>query len=592
MRLPLITLLLLLLQCPGLDLSAPLSWPTLGLVLVSGLKSWEARRAAEHRQVVLLQLLAIGLLAAQQPGLLSSLLQLITALCALAGLLARELGEVRPWRELLRRSVQLLSAALPLALVLFLLLPRIPPLWSHPSALGQRGSSGLSAELDPLGISALARVDAPAARMRIEGATLPSDNAYWRVLVHGNFDGRRWLQNPAALTTVKATEPASPGPLQWWTLEPSRTRAVPWDGASRPASANLQLQANGVLLLRQPPIQQRSLRLQTMSAPLAWQQEPPNQADLQWPDGQEPQLERLAAQWRALPSPQERLAAAERWFRSQPFRYSLEPGSYGTTGLDAFLFDRQVGFCGHYASALAALMRSADVPARVVSGYQGGRLVRPIGSRPYLEIRQSDAHAWVEVWLEPKGWTQVDPTTWIATSNDREQLRATGGRSPAWLQGLRWLQWQWWGLDLSWTQWWLGFDPSSRTEQLKQWFGDQQSLWGLVLLALSVLAVRAGLRWMRWSSRKRWGSPLERSVQLLEQLGCRPQPGESFACLCARTAAEHPLVADVVTAMAQIQQDLAHAPLSREERLKKQKTWSQLRNNVALQIKRSINQKI
>ena len=96
--------------------------------------------------------------------------------------------------------------------------------------------------------------------------------------------------------------------------------------------------------------------------------------------------------------------AVERWFKSQPFRYSLTPGSM--TDLDNFLFETQVGFCGHYASALAAVMRSADVPARVVSGYLGGRQIAPITGSPYLELRQSDAHAWVEVWLEGSGWQQ------------------------------------------------------------------------------------------------------------------------------------------------------------------------------------------
>ena len=119
---------LLVLQCSGLDLAWLLSWPTLGLVLVSSLKLLEARQPADHRLVALLQLLAVGLLAAQMPGLLASLLQLFTALFALAALLAQELGGALRWRRLLLRSGQLIAAALPLAAVLFLFLPRIGPL--------------------------------------------------------------------------------------------------------------------------------------------------------------------------------------------------------------------------------------------------------------------------------------------------------------------------------------------------------------------------------------------------------------------------------------------------------------------------------
>ena len=140
--------------------------------------------------------------------------------------------------------------------------------------------------------------------------------------------------------------------------------------------------------------------------------------------------------FRSLPSDRERLEALERWFRSQPFRYSLRPGS--VTDLDAFLFDRQVGFCGHYASAVAALMRSADVPARVVSGYLGGVQVQPIGGSAYLDLRQSDAHAWVEVWLEGSGWQQVDPTLWI------DRSAGNGSSEPAGVNGLVLSKRNWW----------------------------------------------------------------------------------------------------------------------------------------------------
>ena len=125
-------------------------------------------------------------------------------------------------------------------------------------------------------------------------------------------------------------------------------------------------------------------------------------------------MEALAAQWAALPRDVDRLAAAEAWFRSHPFRYSLAPGDLREIGLDGFLFDQQVGFCGHYASGFTALMRAAGVPARVVSGHTraAGRCNRLVAAL-ISEIRQSDAHAWSEVWLAGEGWRQVDPTVWV-----------------------------------------------------------------------------------------------------------------------------------------------------------------------------------
>ena len=129
------------------------------------------------------------------------------------------------------------------------------------------------------------------------------------------------------------------------------------------------------------------------------------------PTGQLPRLQELGASWRAYP------VIGIGWLRRilvSTSVLSLHPGAGPTGDFDAFLFDRQEGFCGHYAGAFAALMRAADVPSRVVSGYVGGRRVEPLGGPPYLDLRQSDAHAWVEVWLNGQGWQQVDPTRWAA----------------------------------------------------------------------------------------------------------------------------------------------------------------------------------
>ena len=557
------TVLLLVLQCPGLDLAWLLSWPTLGLVLFSSLKLLEARQPADHRLVALLQLLAVGLLAAQMPGLLASCLQLFTALLALAALLAQELGGVLRWRRLLLRSAQLMAAALPLAVVLFLFLPRIGPLWTTDLGSGQRAATGLSPDLDPLGIAELVRTDAPAARVSFSGA-LPLD-PYWRVLVHDRFDGRRWLRAPVAQRRQLLTPAVVSETTQWWSLEPARSRSVPWDGASLPASVDLQIQPDGELTLWQPPSQPRPLRLQLSSAPLAWQQQAPTGRELQLPRrSQLPRLDALAAQWAALPRDVDRLAAAEAWFRSQPFRYSWAPGDLREVGLDGFLFDQQVGFCGHYASGFTALMRAAGVPARVVSGYQGGRSVQPLGGSPYLEIRQSDAHAWSEVWLAGEGWRRVDPTAWIGggSAADREAVLGRGvarARLGLW----RWLQWQWWGLDLAWTRWWLGFDQTTQAAWLDQLLGSSPSWIGLLVLAGGASGLAIGLRVMRWSG---VAGPIERTLRLLETLHVTPRPGESFAALCHRAASAHTDLAVSLEAVADAHQQLAHAPLSRRER--------------------------
>ena len=579
--------ILLLLQCLGLNLSAPLTWPTWGLVICALLKRRESRRAADHRLVALLQLVSTGLLAAQMQGLLASVLQLLTVISALAGLLAHELGGVSSLPALLRRSLQLLVAALPLALVLFLFVPRIAPLWT--TDLGPRGGAvtGLSAQMDPLSISELVRSDAPAARVTLEEAEQLRPDAYWRVLVHEQFDGRRWRhQDPLPRRRPPQLPTLSAAPAQWWRVEPSSVRAVPWDGSAQPTASNQWVSPEGELLLDTSSRRPRSYRLERGSFAAAWQQRRPLPQERRLPPGQLPRLQALGRSWREQPLDRDRLAAAEAWFRSQPFRYSLQPGA--TLDLDAFLFDRQLGFCGHYAGALAALMRAADVPSRVVSGYQGGRVVMPLSGGPYLDLRQSDAHAWVEVWLTGRGWQRVDPTLWAVEGQQAVQSRdALASRSPGSLPWWRWLQWQWWGLDLAWTRWWLSFDQSSQATWLQALFGTQLRWAGMVAVGLAALAAGFGLMLLRggWPVLER--DPLRRSLKLLKQLGLAVRPGESFPALCHRAAKKHPELTETFQTMAEAQQHLTHAVLTPAQRRRQRQLWRQSRRQLRLSASRS-----
>lgn len=558
---------LLLLQCLGLNLSAPLSWPTWALVFCALFKLRECRRPFDYRLVALLQLTATGLLASQMQGLLATLLQLITVVLSLSGLLAHELGSTSSQQQLIRRSLQLFLAALPLAVVLFLFIPRLPPLWT--ADLGPRGGavSGLSPVMDPLAITDLAQSDAPAARMTLMGSSPPPMDGYWRVLVHEEFDGASWRHNDPALPRRSNQQPLSPDQRsQLWSVEPSSSKAVPWDGHSLPTATNQWLTREGELLLNQRPRQQRSYWLQPTLAAMAWKSQPPQPSELALPANQLPRLKELGLSWQELPSDEARLQAAEQWFRTQPFRYSLQPGA--SDNLDNFLFERQVGFCGHYAGGFTALMRAAGVPARVVSGYQGGRLIQPISGNDYLAIRQSDAHAWSEVWLRGKGWQRVDPTTWASqtgqgstTTTSRRQL--TSNSTVPWWQ---WLRWQWWGLDLAWTQWWLGFDQQSQNAWLRQLFGPQLRWLGIVVVLIAATVITLGLGVARLGQNQRQRNSLHLSLKLLKRVGFAPQPGETFAAFCHRTALQRPDLADILLQLAEAQQVLSYAPLEPNQR--------------------------
>ncbi|MBD2424003.1 transglutaminaseTgpA domain-containing protein [Cyanobium sp. FACHB-13342] len=537
---------------PGLDYGSPLGWLSAGLLLLAALKLAEARSVQERRLVSLLTLIGCGVQGAQQPELLPSVLQLLGTGLALAGLLALEVGEGLSWRAVLRRSLAVLLAALPMALLLFLLVPRLDPLWTAPSLRGPGAAvTGLSADLDPGSIASLANDEAPAARVSFSSATPPDPQGrYWRVIVHERFDGRRWsrLDEPAKATVPPANAPSSAadqaGPSQVWLVEPSPVHALPWAGTGQGSSSQLRVSRNGELRRQLPGRERLAYLLRDVDRPQAWQQRPPTLVDLSLPAGSNPQLESLGESWRTLPQPEQRLAAAQAWFTSHTFRYSRTPGALpARRGLDVFLFERREGFCGHYASAFTALMRSAGVPARVVSGYLGGRWVQPLGGTPYLDLRQSDAHAWSEVWLPNRGWQRVDPSAWVGSSASNPvgvvgSAAAGSSKLEGWRLGMQWLQWQWWGLDLAWNRWWLGFDQASQEALLRRLFGDQRQGLGLVLLGGAGGLLALGLGWLQWLQTPERGDRLERDLhavlRLLRRWGIEPAPGETFGQLCLR----------------------------------------------------------
>ena len=547
--------------CVGLDPGWLLGAFTLALVVVAALKLVEARDRAGRRLVALLQLVGCGLIAAQLPDLLPSLVQLLAAVLALAGLLQLESGQRLAWRVLLRRSVQVLAAALPMALVLFLLVPRIEPFSTGLSGPGARASTGLSDSLDPGSIAALVSDQAPAARVSFStNQPPPANQRYWRVLVHPRFTGSSWERDPEAETSRPGpglpTAQDIQGNDQIWLVEPSRFTAVPWDGDARPLDPNLRLEPNGELRLLRPALERRSYRLLEQAEPLSWQQQPPTWADLALPPGQNPRLVALGRSWADLPDPTARAQAAQAWFQSHNFRYTTTPGALpARDGLDAFLFERGEGFCGHYASAFSALMRAAGVPSRVVSGYLGGAWVQPISGASYLELRQSNAHAWSEVWLPNMGWQRVDPTTWVQGSEAARAIGPAAQAGQAWplAREWRWIQRQWWGLDMAWSRWWLGFDRGQQDALLSWLLGANRWAAGWLVLAGIGAGLACGL-WLMQHRRGGTADPLSRDLaellRLLQRLGIEPTPGETLQALTARAAQLNPTLAEPLAALA------------------------------------------
>jgi transglutaminase-like putative cysteine protease len=555
---------------------------SLSLLLLTALKLREAKQRREHRLVCLLQLVTAGLLGAQQSALGSSLLQGLAVLVALAGLLKLELGGITNLGTLLRRSGQLVLAALPMALVLFLLFPRLAP-FTNLGGLGQFGAAattGLSATLEPGTIATLTQDRSPAARVAFPGGgPPPTSQRLWRVLVHGQFDGQSWRSlnagtAGAGMAGAGGSDPIIGGPqtpvaTQVWLSEPNNFAEVPWSGAGLPLDRQLKVDGQGQLRYQGAVGARKLYSLAAETTAPAWRRQAPTTQDLQMTTGINPRLESLAASWRRQAAGDAKTAGgkngangakavtlAEAWFRQQGFRYSLNnPLLPQNAPLDALLFERRQGFCGHYASALSALMRATGVPARVVSGYRGGTWVVPLGGSAFLDLRQSDAHAWSEVWIDGEGWRSLDPTLWVLggpTLGDPSSpsVPATAPANPAATADpagpLDWIARQWWGLDLAWGQWWLGFDQSSQELLLQRLLGPYRDWAGALLVGAVALTLALGVAAYGWLRRRGEGDLLQQELnQLLRSCarsGLVPQPGETISQFGRRLRQARPLL--------------------------------------------------
>ena len=233
---------------------------------------------------------------------------------------------------------------------------------------------------------------------------------------------------------------------------------------------------------------------------------------LDLPAGFNPRTLELAAQMRRSPELAQAdapklVAAVMQRLRTGGYEYTLEPGVFGPNSADEFWFDRKAGFCEHIASSFVLLMRALDVPARIVTGYQGGDVNSVDGQ---WTVRQSDAHAWSEVWIAGQGWVRVDPTSAVAPGRTGTLMRlrpqpnvfsqAINTVSPTLSINLRAL---WEAANNNWNQWVLNYSQAKQMNLLRN-LGFESPSWedlSYVLIALVVLASLAGAVWTWWG---RW----------------------------------------------------------------------------------------
>lgn len=395
------------------------------------------------------------------------------------------------WRFQTKLAGSLLAQAIPVMLALFFLFPRVPgPLWGIPQD-AYKGMSGLSDAMEPGNISQLSLSGAIAFRAEFKGKVPPNSLLYWRGPVLWHYDGRSWrLSSPNLAIPRESLRVQGPPTLYSVTLEPHNR---PWllmldMPTSLPANAQF---SRDLQVLSRAPVRARmryagSSNFAYMLAENLSERE--RELALQLPDGGNPRSNALAQAWASAgKSPESIVQAALSMFREQAFVYTLAPPLLQQNPVDDFLFNTRRGFCEHYAGSFVYLMRAAGVPARVVTGYQGGE-VNPVGN--YLIVRQSDAHAWAEVWFKGRGWVRVDPTAAVAPQRIASGIFSALPQNDALpmlarkdFSLLRKLYLNWDALNNGWNQWVLGYDQKRQIELLQRLTGSQLS-WQDLAVAL------------------------------------------------------------------------------------------------------------
>ncbi|WP_255989398.1 transglutaminase TgpA family protein [Chitinolyticbacter albus] len=529
------------------------------LIALVSLKLLETTRARDVRILVLLGYFVTGSLF-----LVSQEFWMLAYAAGVALLLT---GQLFAWQrhdtplepEEYRRAARLLLEGLPVALLLFVLFPRLStPLWSMPQDK-PGASTGISDTMTPGSFSELTLDDSVAFRVDFIGRNPSRSELYWRGPVFERYDGKTWFQREFAPGPVP-TVVAEAAPLRYTMTQEPQQRS--WLFALDlptvlPADARL---SNRLQAMARRPIVNRARFELASSTQWRVSDDPSAPGALQLPSQGNPRARALAASWKALP-PKVRVARALEWLRSNGFVYSLAPPLLDSLDpVDQLLFSTREGFCEHYASAFAFLMRASGTPARVIGGYLGGEY-NPSGN--YWIVRQADAHAWVEVWLDGKGWQRVDPTSVVApmrisgglarSVRDADRLPLLLRENAAWLA--RWRQ-QWDGVVHVWNRWVVGYDTQRQMQLLNRlgidYLGSKSYLYwvagafGFVLLVYALSVQRASRVRPADAASRHWA----RFVRRLARLGLSPALGEAPSRFAERAKTALPQHAEQIDTIA------------------------------------------
>ncbi len=529
------------------------------LAIMASLKLLETRK---RRDQFVLLFIAIFLVmsALLREQYLWSLPYLVVAMAfIMTAWLRMSANPGEPIRRSFATGGRLMLYAAPLAIAMWVFFPRIStPFWAIPVDTSS-GISGLSDTMSPGDISSLSMSDAVAFRVRFDSTVPEPRERYWRGLVLHRFNGRTWSGSEPSIGRRASQQVEVRGePIKYQvTMEPTRQQWVFALDIPYRWTLDRTFMGRQQELARMFPIDQR-VAYEVESYIDHRTEAQINNFTRDWyltlPDRSNPRTIELAKKMRSeAGSDGDYINALLARFHDDEFYYTLEPPPLGNNPVDRFLFDTQRGFCEHYASAFSVMMRAAGIPSRIVLGYQGGEL-NPIGN--YMIVRQSDAHAWVEVWFDGRGWVRVDPTAAVAP----ERIELGVAESLFDGVGLEWglsapsmllhrIQLSWDALNARWNDLVLGYGPDKQNDFMRMLGMDDPSwrkmMLTLVTIVIALILLVSGILALRYRP-----PPRDRAAILYQRFiaksGHQLDIGESPAAFAGRVSANSRLSADTI----------------------------------------------
>lgn len=566
------------------------------LVLCMALKLLEMRNRRDCYVTIILCffVVATNFLFTQSLAVASYIGVVLIVICG-ALLVMHEPADRSSWKTA-RKALVLVAQAGPLMLILFLFFPRLPPLWTLHLTQGA-SRTGISDTMSPGDIAKLSQSDELAFRVEFHGPIPEKSQLYWRGLILSRFDGLTWTPDPRNGEGNMVAWANRHWPDWVYGIQVDKRRAIsyriileptdqPWLFAlsvpyTETAEVGFTREFN---LVSSEPVYSRKTYDVTSFAPQALDATLPDEMraeTLELPGNDNPKTRAQAKRWRAsVADDAAYVRLVLNWLHHEPFFYTLEPPTLSGDRVDEFLFSTRKGFCEHYASSFAFLMRAAGIPARVVAGYQGGDL-SPYGD--YWQVRQLDAHAWTEVWLPGRGWTQVDPTASVAPERIQHGMSALAEQRSIWgnsgasglrysnfklLSGLR----QW--VDYVNYRWYtdvLGYDTHSQDGLMQRLLGDASYMQRALVMAglfVSVLGLMV-LIWY-WRQPRRVESAADRYYRFycrrLAAAGLPRAAGEGASDFAARVAVARPRLAASVAEVTRLYVHLSYMPANAHDR--------------------------